>query len=94
MGGKWSTPSFDEAARLVLGRGFHHVSLCAAGYFSDGNETIHRESVLSAIDPSVRVETIPCLNDSPHLIACLAGRVVAASRQILAFSGDLKGRSV
>lgn len=94
VGGEWSTPSFDEAARLVLGRGFHHVSLFAAGYFSDGNETIHRESMLSTIDPSIQAETIPCLNDSPHLIACIAGRVVAASRQILAFSGDLKSRSV
>lgn len=94
VGGKWSAPSFDEAARMVINKGFRHVSLFAAGYFSDGNETIHRESVLSAIEPSVRVETIPCLNDSPHLIACLAGRVVTASRQILAFSGDLNRRSV
>lgn len=94
VGGKWSTPSFEEAARMVIGKGFRHVSLFAAGYFSDGNETLHRESRLSAIAPGVQVETIPCLNDSPHLIACLAGRVVAASRQILAFSGDLKCRSV
>lgn len=94
VGGKWSTPSFEEAARILPGKGFRHVSLFAAGYFSDGNETLHRESAFSAIEPSVSVETIPCLNDSPHLIACLAGRVVATSRQILAFSGDLKGRSV
>jgi ferrochelatase len=94
VGGKWSTPSFEEAGRMLGGKGFQHVSLFAAGYFSDGNETIHRESALTAIEPSLRVETIPCLNDSPYLIGCLAGRVVAASRQILAFSGDLKSQSV
>ncbi|NTV66701.1 MAG: ferrochelatase [Chlorobaculum sp.] len=94
VGGKWSTPSFEEAVRMLPGKGFGHVSLFAAGYFSDGNETIHRESALTAIEPSLHVETIPCLNDSPHLIACLAGRIVTASRQILAFSGDLKRRSV
>ena len=90
VGGKWSSPSFEEAGKMLLAEGCRHVSLFAAGYFSDGNETLHRESAFSAIEPSVRVETIPCLNDSPHLIACLAGRVVAAARQILAFSGDFE----
>jgi ferrochelatase len=94
VGGEWSSPSFEEAARMVIGKGFRHVSLFAAGYFSDGNETLHREPALTAIEPSIQVETIPCLNDSPHLISCLAGRVAAASRQILAFSGDLERQSV
>ncbi|NTW54681.1 MAG: ferrochelatase [Chlorobaculum sp.] len=90
VGGKWSNPSFEEAVRMLGGKGFQHVSLFAAGYFSDGNETIHREPALSAIEPGVVVESIPCLNDSPHLIACLAQRIVTASRQILAFSGDFE----
>jgi ferrochelatase len=94
VGGKWSGPSFEEAVRMLSGKGYHHVSLFAAGYFSDGNETVNREKLVSAHDPSIHAETIPCLNDSPHLISWLAGRVISAARQIVAFSGDSAGRAV
>lgn len=87
VGGRWSEPSFEEACRMIDGQGYRQVSLFAAGYFSDGNETIHRSGLLAASKPDIRVETIPCLNDAPAFISCLAGKVVAATRQILAFSG-------
>jgi protoporphyrin/coproporphyrin ferrochelatase len=94
VGGRWSSPSFEEACRSLAGKGYAHVSLFAAGYFSDGNETIHREQHLAAIEPAIRVETIPCLNDSSRLISFLAGRIVIAARQILAFSGELESQTV
>jgi len=86
VGGRWSTPPFGDACRALDGKGLRHVSLFAAGYFSDGNETTGREQQCSAFDPDAQVETIPCLNDSPRFISFLADRVVAATRQILAFS--------
>lgn len=88
VGGEWSQPSFEAACEKLRGKGFGHVSLFAAGYFSDGNETLHRETALSAIAPGLRVESISCLNDSPLLVSFLADRVLVAARQILLFSGD------
>lgn len=86
VGGRWSEPSFEQACGMLDGMGCRHVSLFAAGYFSDGNETIHRPEFLAASKPGISVEMIPCLNDSPAFISCLAEKVVAATRQILAFS--------
>ncbi|MBN1929263.1 MAG: ferrochelatase [Chlorobiaceae bacterium] len=86
VGGRWSSPSFEEASRMVAAQGKRRLSLFAAGYFSDGNETVGRERYCSALEPEMRAETIPCLNDSPRFISFLADRVEAAARQILVFS--------
>jgi len=86
VGGRWSTPSFGDACRTLAGQQLRHVSLFAAGYFSDGNETVGRERHYSAIDPDVQVEAIPCLSDSPCFISFLADRVLVAAQQIHAFS--------
>jgi ferrochelatase len=88
VGGKWSSPSFEEACHQFVGATCRQLSLFAAGYFSDGNETVHRSSHPALSRPELEVEAIPCLNDSSSFIACLAGKVVAATRQILVFSGD------
>lgn len=88
VGGKWSSPSYEEACRVLDRRGFRDVSLFAAGYFSDGNETVHRAGKLAESRPTLTVRTIPCMNDAPAFISCLAGKVIAATRQILVFSGD------
>ncbi|HWR02320.1 MAG TPA: ferrochelatase [Chlorobaculum sp.] len=87
VGGEWSTPSFDEVCMSVGKSGCRHVSLFAAGYFSDGNETIHQAARLAAVSPNLQVDSIPCLNNSPAFAAYLAGRVAAAASQIIAFSG-------
>jgi len=88
VGGEWSTPSFSDVCKTVGRSGCRHVSLFAAGYFSDGNETIHQAALLGAAMPSLQVESIPCLNDSPSFSSYLAGKVIGAASQILAFSGD------
>jgi ferrochelatase len=88
VGGEWSSPSFGEACMTVSRSGCRHVSLFAAGYFSDGNETIHQATRLAAATPALQVESIPCLNDSPAFSSFLAGKVIGAASQILAFSGD------
>ena len=88
VGGQWSSPSFQEVSRSLSGNGCRQVSLFAAGYFSDGNETIHLAAELSAAEPALRVESIPCLNDSNAFTAYLAEKVSGAASQIIAFSGD------
>ena len=88
VGGEWSTPAFGDVCTTVGRSGCRHVSLFAAGYFSDGNETIHRAAQLASAKPSFQVESIPCLNDSPAFSSYLAGKVIGATSQILAFSGD------
>jgi protoporphyrin/coproporphyrin ferrochelatase len=86
VGGEWTRPSFEEVCRTLAGSGYGHVSLFAAGYFSDGNETIHRREELAGLDSGLRVESIPCLNDSPFFAGYLAGRVAGGAAQILGFS--------
>lgn len=88
VGGEWTKPSFEEVSRSLGEQGFDHVSLFAAGYFSDGNETIHRSTILAASEPGLMVESIPCLNDAPVFTGYLAGRVAAAASQIIGFSGE------
>ncbi|NTU53162.1 MAG: ferrochelatase [Chlorobiaceae bacterium] len=88
VGGRWSNPSFDDVCRSLAGKGYRQVSLFAAGYFSDGNETVHRVQHLASAYPEMQAETLPCLNDTPAFASCLADRVVVAARQILSFSGE------
>ena len=94
VGGEWTRPSFEEACRTVMSDGVSHVSLFAAGYFADGNETIRRASLFAEEAPSVEVESIPCLNDSPAFTSYLARRVASAAAQILRFSGDSRADAV
>lgn len=92
VGGEWTTPSIDEVSLKIGTEGFGDVSLFAAGYFSDGNETIHRAERLSLLYPGIHVESIPCLNDSPVFAEYLATKVAVAATQILGFSGeDVRG---
>ncbi len=88
VGGEWTSPSFEELCRILPEGGFEAVSVFAAGYFSDGNETLHRAAQLAEAAPGLRVEAIPCLNDSPVFAGYLAGRVALAAAQILRFSGE------
>ena len=88
VGGEWTRPSFEEACQAIVAGGYERVWIFAAGYFSDGNETIHRAAQLSAASQGLRVEAIPCLNDSPGFVEYLAGRVAGAAAQILGFSGE------
>ena len=88
VGGEWTQPSFEEATRTLADEGHDGVWLFAAGYFSDGNETLHRAAQLAGAVEGLRVEAIPCLNDSPGFAEYLAGRVAGAAAQILRFSGD------
>ncbi|NTU57532.1 MAG: ferrochelatase [Chlorobiaceae bacterium] len=94
VGGEWSAPSFDEVWKRVRGSGCRHVSLFAAGYFSDGNETIHRAGLLAASEPSMQIESIPCLNDSSAFASYLAVKVAGAASQIIAFSPDSRSEEM
>ncbi len=88
VGGEWTKPSFEEVCRTLAAGGSGHVSLFAAGYFSDGNETIHRADALAGLESGLQVESIPCLNDSPAFAGYLADRVAGGAAQILGFSGQ------
>lgn len=86
VGGRWTTPSFEEVCTACGGFGARHVSVFAAGYFSDGNETLYRAACLADTLPDADVTSIPCLNDSPAFASWLCGRVANAATQILGFS--------
>ncbi|NTU68099.1 MAG: ferrochelatase [Chlorobiaceae bacterium] len=88
VGGEWTRPAFEESCQAITAGGYDGVWLFAAGYFSDGNETIRRASELSGTGQGLRVEAIPCLNDSLAFAEYLAGKVVGAAGQILRFSGE------
>jgi ferrochelatase len=94
VGGEWTKPSFEDACLSLEQRGFRQVTLFAAGYFSDGNETIHRAGMLARQKPELGVASIPCLNDSPVFAGYLAGRVARAAVQILGFSGEAASDAV
>jgi ferrochelatase len=94
VGGEWTRPSFEEACRTLISDGAARVSLFAAGYFADGNETIRRAAFFADTAPAIEVESIPCLNDSPAFTSYLARRVAAAAAQILRFSGDSRADAV
>ncbi len=84
VGGVWTQPSFESASRELVRSGCRHVTLFAAGYFSDGNETVRRAAELAAAAPSFRIAALPCLNEAPAFTSFLASRVTAAAAQILA----------
>jgi len=84
VGGEWTKPSFDEVAGQLRRSGVANVALFAAGYFADGNETIHRAGeLLRMMSSSCAVRTIPCLNASPAFTRYLGQRVAGAVSQIL-----------
>jgi ferrochelatase len=83
VGGVWSKPSFEEVCSSLFPEGRGMTALFAAGYFADGNETIHRSLEFSRSNPARQVRAIPCLNAGRSFARFLAGRVKAASRQIM-----------
>ncbi len=84
VGGEWTKPSFDEVAGQLRRSGVANVALFAAGYFADGNETIHRAGeLLRMMSFSCAVRTIPCLNASPAFTRYLGQRVAGAVSQLL-----------
>ncbi|NTU87492.1 MAG: ferrochelatase, partial [Chlorobiaceae bacterium] len=74
----------DEVAGQLRRSGVANVALFAAGYFADGNETIHRAGeLLRMMSSSCAVRTIPCLNASPAFTRYLGQRVAGAVSQLL-----------
>lgn len=84
VGGEWTKPSFEEVAGQLRRSGAANVALFAAGYFADGNETLHRaEELLRVTASSSSVRTIPCLNASPLFTRYLGERIAGAVSQLL-----------
>ncbi|MBM3163332.1 MAG: ferrochelatase [Chlorobi bacterium] len=84
VGGEWTKPAFEEVAGQLRKSGATNVALFAAGYFADGNETLHRaEELLRMTSSSCTVRTIPSMNESPAFTRYLGQRVAGAASQIL-----------
>jgi len=84
VGGEWTKPSFEEVAGQLRRSGVANVALFAAGYFADGNETLHRaEELRRMTSSSAAVRSIPCMNASGAFTRYLGRRVVGAVSQIL-----------
>lgn len=83
VGGTWTSPSFEEAAGLLRCSGAANVTLFAAGYFADGNETIGREDDLRQVLHESRVRTIPCLNFSDAFVRYIGSKVTGSVSQLL-----------
>lgn len=83
VGGRWTSPSFEDVAQLLRDSGAGNVALFAAGYFADGNETVGRESELRTVLKDSSIRTISCLNDSEAFIRYLGNKVAAAVSQIM-----------
>ena len=83
VGGVWTTPSFEETCTMLRKEQALSVDLFAPGYFSDGNETIHRAAELTALASVREAALIPCVNSTPAFTAWLTSRVLDAARQLL-----------
>ncbi len=86
VGGEWTKPSFEETCTILRKERALNVDLFAPGYFSDGNETIHRAAELKALASVEKAALIPCVNSAPAFTAWLSSRVLDAARQILSMS--------
>ncbi len=86
VGGEWTKPSFEESCAMLRQQRAGSVDLFACGYFSDGNETIHRAAELMAMASVRNATAIPCLNSTPAFTAWLTARVIDAARQLKALS--------
>jgi ferrochelatase len=83
VGGEWTKPSFEETCTMLRGERALSLDLFAPGYFSDGNETIHRAAELTALPSVLDAKLIPCVNSTPLFTAWLTSRVINAAKQIL-----------
>lgn len=86
VGGEWTKPSFEESCAMLRQERVGSVDLFAGGYFSDGNETIHRAAELSAAASVMDVKSISCVNSTPAFTAWLTTRVIDAARQLQGLS--------
>ncbi len=85
IGGEWSAPGLEEVLDGLKKRRVTEVALFAAGYFADGNETLVRARSMLEESGLERTVFIPCVNDSPAFCGFLTERIVAASRQAVAW---------
>jgi ferrochelatase len=85
VGGKWTSPSFAEVCAMLRQESGLSVDLFGCGYFSDGNETIHRLDELTDSLNVTDAAIIPSINTFPSFIDYLASRVTIAARQITGF---------
>lgn len=74
-GGTWTSPAVDDALRGVVEQGFTKVVYFPYGFLADNAESELEGRVALRGEPSLSAVHLPCLNDSPLLIAALAAQV-------------------
>jgi len=83
VGGTWTTPSLEQVLEDLAAQNTGRVSLFAAGFFAEGNETLLRAG--EALERSGIGETlfIPCINDADAFLGFLSDRIIAAAKQVV-----------
>ncbi|MCC7243602.1 MAG: ferrochelatase, partial [Acidobacteria bacterium] len=71
-GGRWTEPPIDRALAHVTDAGFSRVVYFPYGFLGDNAESQLEGRVALEGAPSLEARHLPCLNESPRLLAVLA----------------------
>ncbi|HQZ39368.1 MAG TPA: ferrochelatase [Vicinamibacterales bacterium] len=71
-GGRWTEPPIDRALAHVTDAGFSRVVYFPYGFLGDNAESQLEGRVALEGAPSIEARHLPCLNESPRLLAVLA----------------------
>lgn len=74
-GGRWTEPPIEEALADVQAKGYSRVVYFPYGFLADNAESELEGRLALAGVPGLAARHLPCLNDSPALMAMLARQV-------------------
>jgi ferrochelatase len=75
-GGRWTEPAMDDALAHIRKAGFRRAVYFPFGFLADNAETELEGRVALRKQPDLDALHLPCLNESPRLIAALAEALV------------------
>lgn len=78
-GGKWTDPPIEAALAKVADAGFSRVVYFPYGFLADNAESELEGRAALAGHPEIESLHLPCLNDSPRLLAALAREILRAA---------------
>ncbi|MCS7012992.1 MAG: ferrochelatase [Chloroherpetonaceae bacterium] len=82
VGGRWTTPTLEDAIATLKAHGIETAVAFASGYFTDSSETHHAAEVLSRAKFRAAYY-LPCVNDTDDFTRYLAERIQKAARGLL-----------
>lgn len=82
VGGKWTSPTLQEAIVQLKAMGVEKVVAFASGYFTESSETHHAAELLSQAGFQA-AHYVPCVNDSEDFTRYLAMRIQKAAKGLL-----------